>query len=57
MCRQYELDLNKELDITCPIRIIHGLQDTEIDPAESLKVPVPYLYFKMDGLMRSSRRT
>jgi hypothetical protein len=37
-CRQYELDLSKELDITCPIRVIHGLQDTEIDPAESLQV-------------------
>jgi hypothetical protein len=37
-CRQYELDLSTELDITCPIRVIHGLQDTEIDPAESLQV-------------------
>ena len=36
--RRYEIDLKKELDITCPVRIIHGLEDTEIDPEQSLQV-------------------
>lgn len=36
--RRYEIDLEKELDITCPVRIIHGLEDTEIDPEQSLQL-------------------
>lgn len=36
--RKYELDLNKTLDITCPVRIIHGLNDSEIDPQQSVKL-------------------
>jgi len=36
--RKYELDLNKKLDITCPVRIIHGLHDTEIHPEQSMKL-------------------
>ena len=36
--RKYEIDLEKVVDITCPVRIIHGLDDTEIDPKNSLQV-------------------
>ena len=36
--RKYEIDLEKVVDITCPVRIIHGLDDTEIDPKKSLQV-------------------
>jgi len=36
--RKYELDLNKKLNITCPVRIIHGLNDTEIHPEQSMKL-------------------
>jgi len=28
--RQYELDLEQNLSISCPVRIIHGLKDTEV---------------------------
>ena len=36
--RKYEIDMEKDLDITCPVRIIHGLEDTEVDPKQSLKL-------------------
>lgn len=35
---QYELDLSKTLDISCPVRIIHGLNDREIPSDQSMKV-------------------
>jgi len=36
--RQYEIDLTKKLDITCPVRIIHGLADSEIPPSQSMQL-------------------
>jgi len=36
--RKFEIDLEKKLDITCPVRIIHGLEDTEIDPNQSMQL-------------------
>jgi len=36
--RQYEIDFKEKLGITCPVRIIHGLQDTEVDPEQSVKL-------------------
>jgi len=36
--RKHELDLDQTLDIACPVRIIHGLNDTEVDPMQSLKL-------------------
>jgi len=36
--RRYELDLEQKLNITCPVRIIHGLKDTEISPSQSMKL-------------------
>jgi len=36
--RKYELDLDQQLDISCPVRIIHGLMDKEIDSANLLKL-------------------
>lgn len=38
--RRYEIDLTtpRSVDITCPVRIIHGLEDTEIAPDLSLKL-------------------
>jgi alpha-beta hydrolase superfamily lysophospholipase len=36
--RQYELDLSQELDISCPVRIIHGLDDTEIPSEQSMQL-------------------
>jgi len=38
--RKYEIDLEQKqkLDIVCPVRIIHGLNDTEVDPKQSLKL-------------------
>lgn len=35
---KYELDLSLSLDITCPVRIIHGLSDTEIPPKQSMQL-------------------
>jgi pimeloyl-ACP methyl ester carboxylesterase len=36
--RKYEIDLEKSLDIRCPVRIIHGLRDREVDPEQSVKL-------------------
>lgn len=36
--RKYELDLDQPLDITCPVRIIHGLEDKEVKQEQSLKL-------------------
>merc|ERR1712029_1316015 len=36
--RKYELDLEQELDISCPVRIIHGLMDKEIESSDLLKL-------------------
>ena len=48
--RKYELDLSRQLDITCPVRIIHGLQDTEINPDQSKQVKyLRRLHFVVPG--------
>lgn len=36
--RKYEIDFKQNLDITCPVRIIHGLKDTEVNPEQSVKL-------------------
>jgi pimeloyl-ACP methyl ester carboxylesterase len=36
--RQYEIDFTKSIDISCPVRIIHGLQDSEVKPEQSLEL-------------------
>ena len=36
--RKYEIDLKEKLDIICPVRIIHGLEDKEINPEQSMQV-------------------
>jgi len=36
--RKYEMDLDKTIDISCPVRIIHGLRDTEVDPEQSVRL-------------------
>lgn len=35
---KYEINLEKEVEISCPVRIIHGLGDKEIDPQLSLQL-------------------
>ena len=32
---QYEIDLSKPFELPCPIRILHGLDDQEVDPLQS----------------------
>ena len=38
--RRYEIDLEsaEKLPLTCPVRIIHGLEDKEVAPDTSLKL-------------------
>ena len=36
--QQLALVSGQSLDISCPVRIIHGLEDTEINPKQSMKV-------------------
>eukprot|EP00088_Acartia_fossae_P044239 TRINITY_DN4690_c0_g1_i10.p1 TRINITY_DN4690_c0_g1~~TRINITY_DN4690_c0_g1_i10.p1 ORF type:complete len:293 (-),score=50.21 TRINITY_DN4690_c0_g1_i10:619-1497(-) len=36
--RKYEMDLEQKLGITCPVRIIQGLNDTEIPISQSMKL-------------------
>jgi len=52
--RRYEIDLEKELDITCPVRIIHGLEDTEIDPEQSLQLCKSLVSDDVDLIYRKS---
>jgi len=35
---KYEINLEEKLDISCPVRIIHGLKDTEVDPNQSVRL-------------------
>jgi len=32
---QYEIDLSKPFELPCPVRILHGLDDQEVDPLQS----------------------
>jgi len=32
---QYEIDLTKRLELPCPVRLIQGLQDQEVDPLQT----------------------
>jgi len=38
--RRYEVKLgeDQQVDITCPVRIIHGLEDSEVEPTQSLQL-------------------
>ena len=50
---QYELDLSKTLDITCPVRIIHGLNDREIPSDQSMKVNNLFEFYMFKGKVLS----
>jgi len=52
--RKYELDLEKSLDITCPVRIIHGLMDTEINPNQSMKLCTSVVSEDVDLIYRKN---
>ena len=36
--RQYEIDLDKKVDIQCPVRLVHGLNDSEVSPDQSMRL-------------------
>jgi len=36
--REYEVDLSKPVNIKCPVRIMHGLEDTEISFTQTLEL-------------------
>jgi len=36
--RKHEIDLDQPIDIDCPVRIVHGLEDEEIDAEDLLKL-------------------
>ena len=35
---QYELDLSKQINVTCPVTILHGLKDQEVPYKVSLEI-------------------
>lgn len=53
--RQFEIDLSKPVDIKCPVRILHGLKDTEVnfqqtlDLCQSLKSDDVDVIFRKNG--------
>jgi len=52
--RKYELDLDEELDVHCPVRIIHGLNDTEVSPEQSKQLCGSLLSEDVDLIYRKS---
>lgn len=52
---QHEVDLTKPFDLPCPVRLIHGLQDKEVNPlqtkalAEAITSPDVDLVFRKSG--------
>lgn len=53
---QHELDLSKPLDFTCPIRILHGLDDKEVNPDQSLQLSKIIKSGDVDLIYRKSAR-
>lgn len=51
---RYEIDLKKPVKIDCPIRIIHGLQDKEIDPDTSMQLIRQIVSTDIDLIYRKS---
>ena len=35
---QFELDLSKQIDVTCPVTILHGVKDEEVPYKASLGI-------------------
>jgi len=52
--RKYEINLEQKLDIVCPVRIIHGLNDTEVDPKQSLKLCESLASDDVDVILRKT---
>ncbi len=36
--RRYEVDLSAPVKLDCPVRILHGVDDKEVDPAQSMNL-------------------
>jgi len=53
---QHELDLEKPLEFTCPIRILHGLDDQEVNPNQSLQLSKIIKGKDVDLIYRKSSR-
>jgi len=52
--QRHELDLDQKLNITCPVRIIHGLHDTEIPFSQSMKLCESLESEDVDLILRKS---
>jgi len=52
--RQYEVDLNKPVNIKCPVRIMHGLQDTEISFKQTLDLCQSIVSNDVDLIIRKN---
>jgi len=52
--RKYEVDLSKPVNIKCPVRIMHGLQDTEISFSQTLDLCHSIVSKDVDLIVRKS---
>jgi len=52
--RKYEIDLKEKLDIICPVRIIHGLEDKEINPEQSMQLSASFASDDVDLIYRKN---
>lgn len=52
--RQFEVDLAKPVNITCPVRIMHGLQDNEVPHQQTLDLCQSLMSNNVDVIYRKN---
>jgi pimeloyl-ACP methyl ester carboxylesterase len=52
--RQHEIDLSQKVDITCPVRIMHGLCDVEVSHEQTLQLCQQVASNDVDVIFRKS---
>lgn len=51
---QHEVDTSKPLELGCPVRILHGLQDKEVDPKQSFRLSTALTSKDVDLIYRKT---